>query len=371
MADSVVDEMWLNGRALSLSNIRNGNERGRSDFEVETLRVVRAWLDGTGRFEIATSGSTGPPKKVIFHRDQMLASATRSGQALGLREGATSLVCIDTRYIGGMMMIVRSLVHNMRIYAVEPEALPLQHLPVDRCVNFAAFVPYQIHSMLGSKHPHLLDNVDTMIVGGAALHEDDLARIKKLRSVSYATYGMTETISHVALRRLDGIDPPDSFHALADVTLAVDDRECLVISAPYLGTPVTTNDRVDLLDERRFRWLGRWDNVINTGGVKVSPEIVEAAIQIEFAKLGVNTPFFIHGIADRKLGSRVVLVAEAGDDDQAQKLFAALSSLGNHLHKYQMPKEIHLASAFVFTPTGKIHRQRSMQNVTHVLGGRK
>lgn len=375
MSDYPFNTIWLNGRRVSVDRILTDNEEAITPFETSTLQLIKDWLQGREQFVVSTSGSTGTPREITFSREQMIASANGTVKALGLKEGDTALVCIDTRYIGGIMMVVRALVHRLNIRAVDPVILPLQKLPIDQCVDFAAFVPLQVHSMLGSKHPHLINNVKSAIIGGAALHDQDVNALQNFQCRCYATYGMTETISHIALQRLNGESANDFFETLPGIKVTVDERDCLIIKTPYLEEAIVTNDLVKLLSPTRFQWVGRWDHIINTGGVKVSPEKIEAAIRRALAGVPDAFRFFVHGVPDRKLGSRVVLVAEVPQDEEEEqrlvdKLSEAILSAAD-LQKYEAPKEIHFTSSFALTGNGKINRQRSLEKVTRTLPVRK
>jgi O-succinylbenzoic acid--CoA ligase len=354
--------IWVNGRVILLEKILNELAIPHSAFEDHTFSFIRQWLSDEKIFSMQTSGSTGDPKFISFTREQMIASARLTEKALTLKSGDHALVCIDTRYIGGKMMLVRSFTIGMKVLAIDPCACPLQKIPVDQCVNFAAFVPYQLQSMLVSKHPHLVNTVDNILIGGAPIDEKIIEVLQQFCCRCYATYGMTETISHVALRALNGKYKMDFFHALEGVTLVIDDRGCLCISAPYLPEIVVTNDLVNLLNSTTFQWLGRWDNVINTGGVKVIPEKIEAAVKEILNRLGIYAHFFVHGQKDQSFGSRVVMVLEASEHT-SKIVEQTIEQLPSQVSPYEIPKEILLSPHFIFTDTGKINRSKTLETI--------
>jgi o-succinylbenzoate---CoA ligase len=358
--------IWINGRFVQLTEIVQGEVIPKTEFENHTFSFIREWLSGVESFSIQTSGSTGSPKNISITRQQMIASATSTAHALDLKQYYNALVCIDTKYIGGKMMLVRCFVSGMRILALDPCAIPLIKIPIDHCVNFAAFVPYQVQSMLGSKHPHLMDNPDVVIVGGAPLDQEHIDLLQHLVCRYYLTYGMTETISHVALRRLNGDNASDFFEALPGITLEKDERGCLVIGASYLAGPVKTNDIADIKDNgRSFRWLGRWDNVINTGGVKVIPEKIEESLRFFFREAGITNRFFIQGMDDKKLGQKVVLVMEAsGHTEVLQK---KLSKIFDNLAPFEKPRAVLVSPLFHTTESGKINRMRTAETANGSL----
>jgi o-succinylbenzoate---CoA ligase len=354
--------IWINGRTVSLDLICTEQATPLSPFENNTFTFIREWLSEQVMFSTQTSGSTGTPKTISFTRDQMMASARLTAQVLGLRQSYHALVCIDTNYIGGKMMLVRSFITGMKILAVDPCACPLQKIPVDTCVNFAAFVPYQVQSMLVSKHPHFLNNPDVAIIGGAPLDEQVIEQLQGLLCRCYATYGMTETISHVALRTLNGHARNDHFQALPGISLQKDERGCLVIEAPFLEGKIVTNDLVETTGQGRFQWLGRWDNVINSGGVKVIPEKIEAALEKIFSEAGITNRFFIHSIPDKTFGHKVVLVLEAAGSTPAllEKIFPEILT---HISAYERPREVLIVKNFSTAGSGKINRSNTLKNI--------
>ncbi|MBT1697394.1 AMP-binding protein [Fulvivirgaceae bacterium PWU4] len=354
--------IWINGRTVLLDMIVQDQVKSQSTFEESTFTFMREWLSGEETFTAQTSGSTGEPKVITFTREQMMASARLTAQALSLRPSYQALVCIDTRYIGGKMMLARSFVTGMKILAVDPCACPLQKIPVDTCVNFAAFVPYQVQSMLVSKHPHFLNNPDVAIIGGAPLDEQTIGQLQGLLCRCYATYGMTETLSHIALRALNGAVRDEQFHTLPGISLHKDERGCLVAEVPFLKERVVTNDLVEITGHDRFQWLGRWDNVINSGGVKVIPEKVEAALEKIFSEAGITSRFFVHGIPDKTFGNKVVLVVEAAGHTQGllEKIFPEILA---RIPAYERPREVLITENFSATGSGKINRGNTLKNI--------
>jgi O-succinylbenzoic acid--CoA ligase len=358
--------IWINGRLVSLQSIVQQSATAKTKFEESTFSFLAAWLSSQDQFTTKTSGSTGEPKEITFSRSQMIASANATIKALDLNSSMTSLVCIDTKYIGGKMMLVRSIESGMKILAVEPSSSPLQKMPVDHCANFAAFVPYQIYSMLDSRHPHLLDTVDIGIIGGAPLNKNAIDKLQRYGSSFYLTYGMTETISHVALQKLNGDNRSSQFQFFDGVIGRADDRGCLVIECDYLPEPIITNDIVSFVNDDKFSVDGRYDNVINTGGVKVQPEKVEAALTAAFQQAGVDNKYFITGLPDEKLGSVVSLVIETKEpiSPALEKKFPEIFS---GLSIYEKPRQVFTSTSFSFTESGKINRVQSSKNISKAL----
>jgi len=343
----------LNGKVFSIGELKNISvDLGRSEFEKSTLKFCKSWLNDQQEFTIQTSGSTGTPKEITLTRSAMKASARQTIKALELKPGETSLVCLDTKYIAGQMMLVRSLVQGMNLIAIEPSGNSLSS--INQKIDFTALVPYQLEKIIKDS-PEKLDSIRCAIVGGAAVSNSLLEKVRKSKCAIYATYGMTETISHVALQKLNGVNVGEYFHALENITLRLDRRGCLCIKAEYLNEEIITNDLVELVTPGVFKWLGRTDNVINSGGVKIIPEKVEAAIEKIFDSLQIKNRFFVAGLPSEKLGQQLAIVIEGKPFDPAitKKI---LSEADKSLHKYEQPKEFRFIEKFVETATGKINR---------------
>jgi O-succinylbenzoic acid--CoA ligase len=353
----------LNGNTLNRHDLvrSSAESRDRSPFEKSFIACVKKWLGNDSNFTFSTSGSTGTPKPVTFTRAQVKASAQLTINSLSLKPNQTSLICLDTRYVAGQLMVIRSLENGMNLLAVEPCADPLKNIPKGETIDFAAFVPYQLNAILdSSESTDKLNRITCAIIGGASVDGSAVYKIQHLSCALYATYGMTETLTHVALQRLNGASKQDCFQALLGISLSLDERNCLVIEADHLPEKVITNDLVELMDKGRFRWLGRYDNIINSGGIKIIPEKVEALIKVVFSELGIKSRYFVDGLADAKLGYKVVLIIEGMEIYRTDDV---LKRIASKLSKYEVPKEIYYVSTFLETGTQKIDRKR----ILHLL----
>ena len=339
----------INDRTVQVSDIISQSAKVQSEFESNTFSFIRSWLNGEQHITLKTSGSTGTPKEITLTRQQLLDSATRTINKLRLTDKYTALVCLDTKYIAGKMMLVRALEASMNIVAIEPSSDPLKDLPVQP--DFGAFVPLQLDEIFKNKTSLTkLNRFKSIIIGGAAVSPSLLEKIKTLSCDVYATYGMTETVSHIALQKLNGSDAQTSFEVLSGITITTDERDCLVITLPEFIEPVITNDVVQVIDGRHFKILGRFDNVINSGGIKLMPESIEKKIEPLLAQ-----PFFVAGVPDDRLGTRLVLIIEGTPPtDIAIKL-------KNTLPAYEVPKEILHTGQFIRTETHKINRAKSFE----------
>ncbi|MFZ1808541.1 MAG: AMP-binding protein [Cyclobacteriaceae bacterium] len=350
-------DIVINGKNFSYDQIINNSFDATSDFEHSTLEFCHDWLTDKKQFTLQTSGSTGTPKKITFSRDQMVASARMTEAALGLQEGDTALVCLDTKYIAGQMMLVRSFVTGMNINASEPSSNPFTSTDINQKIDFVALVPYQLQAILEA-NPEQLDEVRVVIIGGAPIGSSLKERLKAVKCEIYATYGMTETLSHIGLMKLNGSNPEDYFTALPEVEIEKDERGCLVIKTDFLSESVITNDLVDLKESNQFKWLGRWDNIINTGGVKVIPEKIEKQLEEIFRLCDINSRFFINGFPDTNLGQKVCLLIESPPFEE-DILLNLQSEMKAGLSKYEIPREIKFLKSFEETETGKINRAKT------------
>ncbi|MEQ9415321.1 MAG: AMP-binding protein [Cyclobacteriaceae bacterium] len=348
----------INGKHFSYDQVINNSFDAATAFEHSTLSFCHDWLTEKKQFTLQTSGSTGTPKKITFSRDQMIASALMTRDALGLKNGDTAMVCLDTKYIAGQMMLVRSFVIGMNIIAMEPSSNPFTSIGLHQKIDFAALVPYQLENIV-SNHPELMNKIRVAIIGGAPIESALKSKLQELKCETYATYGMTETLSHIGLMKLNGSNPPDCYTALPGVTIEKDERGCLVIQTDFLSEAVVTNDLVDILEVNQFKWLGRWDNIINTGGVKVIPEKIEKQLEDIFRSCDITSRYFITGLPDTRLGQKVCLLIESSPFDESTMLHLQ-SEMKAGLSRYELPREIKFIKRFKETETGKVNRLKTI-----------
>lgn len=320
-----------------------------AEWEKEILLFMRDWFSDADFMTGHTSGSTGVPKEIRLLKADMLASAATTNDFFGISPGSNLLLCLSPSYIAGKMMIVRAILAGANLIAVKPSSSPLKG--VGEVIDLAAMVPMQVQESL--KQPDMaakLAGVRQLIVGGAPVSTPLEVELSRLSVSSYATYGMTETVSHIALRKLNG--KPDCYFALGDVWFETDGRGCLVVHAPHLRQQqFTTNDRVELVDSRHFKWVGRYDHVINSGGVKLSPEQIECKLADT-----IRERYFITSLPDERLGEKVVLVIEGNvwGDDAVECLREAMN---RRLEPFEVPKQILFHTAFRETKSGKVIRK--------------
>lgn len=301
------------------------------------------WESDTPHIRAHTSGSTGTPKEILLPRSDMEASARATCRRFGIDKDSMLWLPLSINYIAGKMMVVRSIISGARLILESPSRHVLTTSPADR-VTLMAIVPSQVDSLLASPHAGMVDNV---IVGGAPLTSTAEASLAGAPFHAYATYGMTETCSHVALR--DITSGEKFFTAMPSVTFARDSRGCLVINAPgYSFGTLVTNDMVELIDESHFIWKGRVDAVINSGGVKVHPEEVESILRSVMGSAG----YMITSRKSDEWGQEVILKVAGACDTEKIMAFCR-----DNLSPAQRPKEIIRVTEIPLTSNGKIRRQ--------------
>lgn len=311
---------------------------------------LREWQNVNPMILVHTSGSTGKPKPLMVEKRRMESSARITCQFLGLHKGDTALLCMPLDYIAGKMMVVRALTCGLRLISVEPSGHPLSMLssPID----FAAMVPLQVYNSLQvPEERERLRQIRHLIIGGGAVDDAMAEALKDFPNAVWSTYGMTETLSHIALRRLNGAERSDWYTPFAGVQLKLNDDGCLVIDAPAVHEGVlVTNDIAELSpDGRSFRILGRKDNVICSGGVKIQIEEVEQLLRSTF-----STPFMVSKRSDPKFGEAVVLLTE-GSPDAARRACIAV------LPKHWQPRHYLHVDRLPMTETGKPARRQAQQ----------
>ncbi|MCW5911907.1 MAG: AMP-binding protein [Cyclobacteriaceae bacterium] len=347
---------WLleNGNRYTFEEIKNGAFEHSSATE-----FCSQWLNGQTSFTLQTSGSTGTPKRIDVTRHQLAASARITAEYLNLKSGQTALVCLDISFVAGLMMLVRALEVGMNIVVAQPEANPLQSLSAGITIDFVALVPYQVEAILKSPQREGLNKIRNVIIGGAPLPGQVRSELRTFTNAVYATYGMTETLTHIALQKLNGPAPENTFRVLPGFEIDTDESDCLIIKTAHLGSePIITNDIVELVSKDQFRWLGRMDGVINTGGVKIIPEKTESLIAAVFEKLNLNNCFFVAGIPHLQFGQSVALIIEGTLQPKTKQ--ALSQTLAQALSRYENPKSIHVVEQFVYTRSGKINRAETL-----------
>jgi O-succinylbenzoic acid--CoA ligase len=321
-----------------------------ADYLQEIDDFLKVWFNDSSEIQVQTSGSTGQPKMMTFQKEQLRLSARATGAFFDFEQGQTLLLNLSPKFIAGKLMLVRAFEFNMKVIVAPLASNPLKSLKdYNGNIDFAAFVPAQVEAIIslpGSKG--VFEKIKHVIIGGAPIKSSLFSELTALSNHIYATFGMTETLTHVALKK---IDPTTVyFKCLQNIYVSQDARGCLVIRAPYLKEEVVTNDIVALKDEKSFEWLGRLDNVINSGGVKLFPEQIEQKLIQVFPE----HRFFISGAPNEKWGEEVVLHIEG--DQQMFDMVDLNEKIETCLEKYERPTTVLFVDKFKETGSGKVIR---------------
>lgn len=312
-------------------------------------QFLQEWNNGEDYVIVHTSGSTGEPKPVKAMKAKMTNSALMTCDFLGLQQGDTALLCMPTRYIAGKMMVVRSLVRNLHLIAIEPTSHPMRE--VKQHINFAAMTPMQVVSSLETHEERTrLMEVDNLIIGGGAIDDALAEELKAFPHRVFSTYGMTETLSHIAMRRLDGQEATEWYTPMKGVEISLSEAGTLVIYAPMVNDErLVTNDIAEISTEGTFRIIGRRDNTINSGGIKIQAEEAERLL-----KSHLRCNFAVTSRSDTKYGEALVLVVDGVSTEEARE--ACAKAWPHHW----MPKAI-IVGQIPLTGTGKPDRARLKQ----------
>lgn len=338
---------------LNFNNLEINNLHPETEFEKKIFFFIKEWLSNAKSVKVQTSGSTGTPKVFEIEKNKMLHSAKMTCDFLHLREGDKALICLPIEYISGKMMVARSVERNLQLIVENPSLQSLENLNME--IDFCAMTPLQVENSL-----HKIHCIKNLIIGGATVSESLKDKISQTLKSSnsknkiYETYGMSETLSHIALKEIYP-HSDEYFTVLKDVEISLDERGCLKIFAPKLNEEVLqTNDLVEInhfknaqCEKKQFKFLGRIDNVINSGGAKIFPEQLETLIKKEIS----NEVIFL-GLKDESLGQKLILVIEGSENENLKSQILNLK----FEKSFHRPKEIIFIEKIPRTPNGKVNR---------------
>lgn len=327
--------------------------QANTEFEKKVISFLTEWQNSSATVKVQTSGSTGTPKVFDIEKEKMRHSAKMTCDILGLEEGDSALLCLPVDYISGKMMVVRAIERKLNLVVLTPSTKPVEDLKDN--IDFCAMSPLQVENSLEKLH-----HIKNLIIGGAAVSETlktkitQNLKISKYQSQVFETYGMSETLSHIALKKIYPV-AEDYFTVLDHVTINLDERGCLQINAPQLNPEIlTTNDLVEIKNDKEFKFLGRIDHVINSGGLKIYPESLE-----HLAKKLISNELVFLGIEDETLGQKLILFIEGQENHQ---MVDQLKNL-DYPSKNHQPKEIIFLQTFPRIPNGKIDRRKLIDRI--------
>ncbi len=321
-------------------------------YQISFWTFIKSWFDfSISTIEQKTSGSTGVPKLIALQKQYMVKSAIKTTEFFSLKKDQNALLCLSSDFVGGKMMIVRSIVAGLNLKVVEPKSNPLKYFVLEsEMIHFCAMVPLQLYESIKELN---FDKIRNLIIGGAPVEEAFIPKLQNLKTRIYATYGMTETVSHIALKKLNHYKESEHyFETLPNVQISLDMRNCLKIDAPDVcSESIQTNDIVEIISINKFQWLGRFDNVINSGGVKIYTETLEAKISSL-----LKVQIYLGSEQDERFGERLVLVL----DEKAKiklKDLNVLDFLKENLTNYETAKRTLYCKVYPLSKNGKILRK--------------
>lgn len=308
--------------------------------DANALAFIEEWYNDLPYIIAYTSGSTGKPKEIRLQKNDMIESAKATCKHFNITNKSTLVLPLSANYIAGKMMIVRAIISNATLWIENPSNQPISKKYNN--IDLMAIVPSQVDWLINNNCAYKIRN---LLIGGGQLSKNRAKALMELEYNSYVSYGMTETCSHIALRHISS----PVYKTLPNITISKDSRNCLIINAPKFSfKQIITNDIIELIDDTNFKWIGRFDNIINTGGIKVSPEYIEQQIA-PF----ISAPFYVIGEYDEKWSEIIVLYIETNKTIDCDTLNKQMKET---LHKYHIPKKIKCVSSFQRTESGKIKR---------------
>jgi len=349
---------YISGEAFSKEDLikyckQKFVDEGVKEFEKDIFQFILDWFSPSDYMEVKTSGSTGKPKKIRLQKKHMEASARATISFFDLKPNNKILHCLPMHFIAGKMMVVRALVGSLGLYCIEPSS-KLELIPEQ--IDFAAMIPFQVSKLVSKEEGRrALSIIEKLIIGGSFVSADLINRLQNISTQVWQTYGMTETITHIALRKANGSDKSDWYTTLQGISVTLDNRGCLIISADHIGvSKLITNDLAEISETGEFKIKGRVDNMIISGGIKYNPEEIEG-------KLSGTIPndYLIGGLNDNELGQKLVLFIE-DEGTLKRKVFDLWEMIEGKLTKLEIPKEIIFVPSFSRTTSGKIDRKATM-----------
>ena len=332
----------LNGHTYSveaISELAQNYINEGTENQIHLGKFILNWIDTSAYISVNTSGTTSKPTSISIPKKAFIHSAQATGMFFNLSSGDSALCCLPFSYIAAKMMFVRAWVLGLRLDIIEPSSSPLS--AILKPYDFSTMVPLQVHNSIPKLH-----QIRILLVGGAPVSEDLANQLKDLNCTVFETFGMTETISHIAAKNISKGE--QAFTVLPNISIAVDANSCLLVNAPKMTSKVLhTNDVVSLVSKDSFVWLGRYDHMINSGGLKIYPEQLENNLKNQ-----IKNRFFISSIPDEILGQKIILIVEGRPND--------LKLDFSKIDPKKRPKSIHYIKNFCLTKSGKIQRQKTL-----------
>lgn len=353
MSQKEFQSIKINGVSFEGDSLLDHCKKKLSQKSIETwekhiFEFILELTSDSDFIKVQTSGSTGTPKTIKLSKDILIQSAKLTARFLDFEPDINALLCLSAEFIAGKMMIVRAFVSGMNLICTVPNGDPLQNIKHN--IDFAAMIPLQVANSLKSEK-RKLENIKKLIIGGGRIDPNLQQKISNFPNEVYASFGMTETATHIALKKINTQNIDEHYKCLSGIKIHISDAHCLQINAPHISNKViNTKDIVNVFSETEFEVIGRKDNIINTGGIKISAEELEEKISSFIEK-----NIFITSLSDEKLGEKIILLIENGKTN-LNLLYNLWVDLETHLEKHEIPKQIDFMDAFKYTKSGKIDR---------------
>jgi O-succinylbenzoic acid--CoA ligase len=336
----------INGELFSLDDIENCQKYFDNPFERKIFDFLSEWYSTSSTIIQKTSGTTGDPKELRISKQLLIQSALNTGKYLELKENDKIFLCLPVDYIAGKMMIVRAIVLNLQLHFQLPSSNP----EIEQDYDFSAFTPMQLENII-KQDKKSIDRIKKIIIGGAPVSFGLIENLQEIKSECYETFGMSETGSHIALKKLNNDGKSEFFEVLEGIEISANEDNQLIISSEKMKiNNLVTNDIIKIFDPNRFLWLGRMDNLINSGGLKISPEYIENKLR-PFLK----NKFFIFGNKDEVFNELPAILIEGEKSGNLIEIFQ------RELSKFEIPKHVYYLKNFVYTESGKVNRKETIE----------
>jgi O-succinylbenzoic acid--CoA ligase len=344
----------VDGNSFSLDQLNELKAQRTDLLWQETFTFLQDWFDSGDTIIQQSSGSTGPPKQISISKKAMAASAKMAGDFFGFDNTKKLFLCLSPNFIAGKMMIVRALFSETDLIIGNTAANPLAAL--NQQIDFSAMVPLQLSKII-AETPEKLKLLKTIIIGGSAIDSHLEQQLQQFETAFFHTYGMTETMSHIALRKINGADKSDWFTPLSGVNISVDDRNCLQIDVEKLGIKrLITNDIVSINENGKFKILGRIDDVIISAGAKIHPLLIEQKLQKH-----ISNQLLLLGKKDKIAGEIAVLVIEGRFT--IKEIYDFWQKLVSLLPAHEIPRRLHFIDQILLLPCGKADKKGLKESI--------
>ncbi|WP_185857105.1 AMP-binding protein [Blattabacterium cuenoti] len=342
--------MWIDFSSKKILTSSYFLNKKKDFWKKDIFSFLKSWYDNKPILSSLTSGTTGVPKIISLRKEHMYERAIKTVKFLKLKKkGIRGLLCLSPDFIGAKMFLVRAIIFKWKIYCVPPSSNPLKN--IKEYFDITSMVPLQVFFSL-----KYLKNIKIVLIGGYSISNFLEKKLQNISTICYATYGMTETFGHIAIKKINGLNKSVFYESFQDITLSVDSRNCLgVFSSCCMDSFVQTNDIVHIISKNTFTWIGRYDNVINSGGIKIIPELIEKEISFF---IPYEKRFFISSIPDKILGEKIILIIEGNPFP-----LHIPDTIFNGKKKFYKPKNIFFISHFTKNLLDKFNRKEIIKKL--------